>query len=135
MWVLQVFRRAGGQPGAVKAQRVNRLVRNGNRSRIRGQEVRSPGSGINSPPDRLAHASQPVKMRYETRQHGAVFHVTHAELPASLLHYLRKRWIMNVTDAREQVMFNLKIQAAEQPSRDSAAAGEIDSGFHLMDSP
>jgi hypothetical protein len=42
---------------------------------------------------------------------------------------------MDVTYPREKVMFDLKIQPAEQPTLDFTAPSKIHSGFDLMDRP
>ena len=42
---------------------------------------------------------------------------------------------MDVADLRKQVMFDLKIQAAQQPCDDPAAARKIGSRQHLMFGP
>jgi hypothetical protein len=42
---------------------------------------------------------------------------------------------MDVTYAREKVMFDLKIQPTEEPALDSTASSEIHSGFDLMYCP
>src|SRR5688572_25968901 len=42
---------------------------------------------------------------------------------------------MDVTYAREKVMFDLKIQTTQEPTHNSTTSREIHSGFDLMDRP
>ena len=42
---------------------------------------------------------------------------------------------MNVADPGEQVVFNLKVQTAEEPGHKAVAAGKIYRGLHLMNRP
>jgi hypothetical protein len=40
-----------------------------------------------------------------------------------------------VADSREQVVFDLKVQAAHEPGGDAVAASEVGGRLHLMDGP
>ena len=61
--------------------------------------------------------------------------VSHPDIPARLLHELRDSRVMDVADAREQMVFDLKVQAAQEPRRRPAAAGKIHGRFDLMYRP
>jgi hypothetical protein len=68
------------------------------------------------------HAAQPAEMGRESRTKRRVLTVSHAKFFTRLLHEIGDSRVMDVTDAGEKVMFNLKIQATEQPTLDSTAA-------------
>ena len=42
---------------------------------------------------------------------------------------------MHVADAREQVVLDLEIQAAEEPAQHAVAAGEVHRRLHLVNRP
>ena len=57
------------------------------------------------------------------------------EVSTCLFHQPRERRVIDVADPWEQVVFDLKVQAAEEPRDDSAAPGEVHGGLRLMDCP
>ncbi len=62
-------------------------------------------------------------MRCQTCPQRRVFRELHAEFQTCLLHQLRDGRVIDVANPGEQVVFDLKVQAAEEPSH------------HLMDRP
>ena len=76
-----------------------------------------------APQDRpicLAQLSQPAEVRRDAGEERRVRVVRHAKLTAGLLDDLRDRRVVDVTDAREQVMFDLEVEPAEQPRSEPA---------------
>jgi hypothetical protein len=61
--------------------------------------------------------------------------VFHTEFSARFFDQSRDRGVIDVADTREEVVLNLEVQAAQQPTFHSAAAREVDSGFDLMYGP
>ena len=61
--------------------------------------------------------------------------VPDAELPARLFDQRRQGRVMNVRDAREQVVLDLKIEPADEPTQCPVAAAKIHGRFHLMHGP
>ena len=61
--------------------------------------------------------------------------IFHPEFSASLLNNYRDGRIIDVADSRKQVMFDLKVQAAQQPGCHTAAPGKVYGRLHLMDGP
>src|SRR5689334_4464605 len=53
---------------------------------------------------RLPHAAEPAEVRRHARQEALLPPIPQPELPARLLHQGRKRRVMDVTDAGEQVV-------------------------------
>jgi len=74
----------------------------------------------------LSHEFQPAIVRYQSRAKRAVVGVPHAEFPAGLLDYLGNGRVMNVSDLVKQVVLNLKIEAAYEPSNEPLVTREID---------
>src|SRR6185503_15622467 len=81
------------------------------------------------------HAAQPAEMGQESRTKGGVLTISHPKITTGLFHEVRDRRVIDVTYAREKVMFDLKIQPSEEPTLNSTASSEIHSGFDLMDRP
>src|SRR5204863_3297992 len=84
---------------------------------------------------RHTHAPQPTEMGSEPGAEGNVLAVFHAEFSTCLFHQSGNGRVVDVADAREEVMFNLKIQSAQEPTLQPAAAGKVHGGFGLMDRP
>ena len=84
---------------------------------------------------RRTHATQPPKMGFETGAEGDVLSVLNAEISAGLFHQVGNGWVVDVADLWEEMMFDLKIQAAQQPALHPAAAGKVHRRFGLMDGP
>ena len=82
-----------------------------------------------------AHPPQPAEMGNETRAEGLVGRVLHSEFPAGLFDQRRKGRVMDMADAREEVVLDLEIQPADVPREQSIAAGEIDGRFDLVYGP
>jgi hypothetical protein len=74
-------------------------------------------------------------MGRESRAKGGVLTIAHAKISTGLFHEARDGRVVDVTDAREKVVFDLKIQPAEEPTLNSTASSKIHSGFDLMDGP
>src|SRR5215213_11640350 len=74
-------------------------------------------------------------MRYKPRSKRVVFAILQAEIPARLFDELRDSRIVDVTYPWEEVMLDLKIQPAKQPTLHPAAPREIHGGFYLMNCP
>src|SRR5690242_15925223 len=76
-----------------------------------------------------------MKMRRHSRPEGFVFAVSHSKFLTGLLHERRDSGIMDVADFGKQMVFDLKVQAAQQPRCYAAAPSEVHSSFNLMYSP
>ena len=63
----------------------------------------------------LPHLLQVNKVRDYSPKHGFVFVVGDIIFNAGFFHETAYRWVVNVTDAREEMVFNLKIQASKKP--------------------
>src|SRR4029453_9884429 len=74
-------------------------------------------------------------MRRHSRPEGLVFTVSHPKLLTGLLYERRDSRIMDVTDSREQMVFDLEVQAAQQKRCYAAAPGEVHCSFNLMYRP
>src|SRR5206468_5283977 len=74
-------------------------------------------------------------MRGKACPERPVLGVWDAKVSTCLFHHLRDRRVVDVTDPREQVMFDLKVQTAEEPRHEPAGPGEVHSRFRLMDGP
>src|ERR1043165_9585333 len=74
-------------------------------------------------------------MRREPRTKGGMLTISHPKITTGLFHKFRDGRVIDVTYAREKVMFDLKIQTTQEPTLDPAASSEIHSGFDLMDRP
>src|SRR5437899_1071679 len=74
-------------------------------------------------------------MRGQAFPERPVLGVWDAKVSTCLFHHLRDRRVVDVTDPREQVMFDLKVQTAEEPRREPAGPGEVHGRFRLMDGP
>jgi hypothetical protein len=64
-----------------------------------------------------------------------VFPISHSKISTGLFHEIRDGRIIDVTYAREKVMFDLKIQTSKEPALHSTASSEIHRSFDLMDRP
>jgi hypothetical protein len=64
-----------------------------------------------------------------------VLHVLDPEVSACFFHHLGDGRVIHVADPWKQVVFDLKVQAAEEPCDNAAAPGEVHSGFRLVDGP
>src|SRR4051812_50008212 len=62
------------------------------------------------------HALQPAEMRSEPGAEGNVLAVFHTKLSTCLFHHFGNGRVVDVADAWEEVMFNLKIQATQEPT-------------------
>ena len=81
-------------------------------------------------------AFEPAHVARQGRAHARpVDAVAHAVLPAGLLDDPRERRVVQVADAREQVVLHLEVQPAEVPGHQPVAAGEVHRGLHLVDRP
>src|SRR5882757_4949003 len=65
--------------------------------------------------------------------HGAVFEVLDVAFEADLLHDLADLGVVDVRDAREEVVLDLEVEAADQPCDQLAAGGEVGGGGDLVD--
>jgi len=74
-------------------------------------------------------------MRSDSDAKGDVLSVVNVKFSTCLFHYFRDGRIVSVTDPREKVVLNLKIQSAQEPALHPAAAGKVHSGFGLMYRP
>src|SRR5688500_2953533 len=83
----------------------------------------------------LSHLSQPPKMRGDACEEGLVRVVLNPEFPARFLNQLADARVVDVTDAREQVVLNLEIQPAEEPAQHRVPPREVDGRLHLVDGP
>src|SRR4051812_38412048 len=61
--------------------------------------------------------------------------IANAKLAAVLLHDLGDRWVVHVRNLREEVVFDLEVEAAEIPRQDSALLREVDRRLDLVDGP
>src|SRR5690349_19904342 len=74
-------------------------------------------------------------MGRKSRTKRGVLTISHTEIPAGLFHQARDGWVVDLTNAWEMVMFDLKIQTAEKPTLNSTPLGKIHRGFDLMYRP
>src|SRR5713101_7786533 len=84
---------------------------------------------------RAPHPSQPPEMRRHTCPEGLELRVPDPKVSAGLFHELRNRRVVDVTDPWEQMVFDLKVQAAHKPGDHSTTPGEIHGRSRLMDCP
>src|SRR5688572_29709527 len=64
----------------------------------------------------LSHLSQPAEVRCNPGEECLVRVVLDPEFPARLLNQLADPRVVDVTDAREEVVLDLEIQSAEEPA-------------------
>src|SRR5581483_1745062 len=74
-------------------------------------------------------------MRDDACPERRVLMIFHSEFSTGPLDQLRDGRIIDVADAREQVMFDLKVQAAQQPGGYTAAPCKVYGRLYLMDGP
>ena len=65
------------------------------------------------------------QMRYKRLKHALVFDIGDVRLTACLLHEPADLGIVDMTDAREKMVLDLEVQAAQQPVKDLAARAEV----------
>ena len=65
----------------------------------------------------------------------AVVVVRHIELTGGFLHDLGNLAVVHVANVGEQMVLNLEVEPADQPTEHAAAIGEVGGGFHLVDGP
>src|SRR3989337_70394 len=83
--------------------------------------VKVTSSGRVRPP----HPSQPPEMRRDTCAEGLELRVPDPKVSAGLSHELGNRRVIDVADPWEQVVFDLKVQAADTPCDYSTTPGEV----------
>ena len=64
------------------------------------------------------HPTQPPKVRRDTGPERRVLRIRYPELPTGRFHQRGDRRVVDVADLREQVVLDLKVEAAEQPRGD-----------------
>ena len=74
-------------------------------------------------------------MRRDTCAEGRELRVSDPKVSAGLFRELWNRRVIDVADPWEQVVFDLKVQAANKPRDDSTTPGEVHGRLDLMDCP
>src|SRR5438094_109283 len=74
-------------------------------------------------------------MRSQARPERLVFAIRYAKIPAGFGDQLRDGWIIRMTNAGEQVVLDLKIEAPHQPCHEPAAPGKVHGCFGLVERP
>src|SRR6218665_1595843 len=82
-----------------------------------------------------SHLTQERYMRRNRIPNAAVFDVLNAIFLASLLDDLADRRIMYVRNFREKMVFNLEVQATNEPADDLVACCKVRRGLQLVDRP
>src|SRR6266508_1393586 len=84
---------------------------------------------------RPPHPSQPPEMRRHTCPELLELRVPYPKIATGLFHEVRNRRVIDVADPWEQVVFDLKVQAANKPRDYSTTPGEVHGRLYLMDCP